>query len=248
LAQMAAAGVVGDDSMEAPRQSLLEVVQERLAEKGLNALGPAGIPGRMVILCQNTEEAKTKEAIAGVWEGLLKDARGGGEKETGILLVYPHCTLCVLEAATNQLMEVLRKLESLPEEQRMCNTVKVCASTEDIPSKAYFRFMTAFINSAVQDSYEPEEQETLVKSVSDMNIAMLKLGALLADKSKQDLDSALDNVRSAFPETPVLQTLMGMLLAEGAPTLEEFLDIFDSTMDIDLDSENVWPMPPPLHF
>lgn len=245
---MAAAGLAVDDSMEAPRQSLLEVVQERLTEKGTNALGPAGIPGRMVILCQNTLEVKSKEAVFEVWEGILKASRGSGEKETGVLLVYPHCTLCVVEAATKQLMEMLRKLDEMPEETRLCSTIKVCASTEDIPNKAYSRFMTAFVNSATQDSYEPEEQELLVKAVSDVNIAMLKLGTSLSEKSKQDVDSALDNVRSAFPETPVLQTLMGILLAEGAPTCEEFLDIYDSTMDIDLDSENVWPMPPPLHF
>jgi len=42
---------------------------------------------------------------------------------------------------------------------------------------------------------------------------------------------------------------MGILLAaDGAPTLAEFLDIFDTTLDIDLDSENVWPLPPPLKF
>jgi hypothetical protein len=43
--------------------------------------------------------------------------------------------------------------------------------------------------------------------------------------------------------------IMGILLAaDGAPTLAEFLDIFDTTLDIDLDSENVWPLPPPLKF
>jgi len=244
---MAALGM-GDDSLAAPRQSLLEVVQDRLAEKGMNALGPSGIPGRMVVLCQNAQEAKSKDAIAAMWEGLLKDARGGGEKETGCLLVYPHCTLCVMEGATKQLMEVLRKLEQMTEEERMCSTIKVCASTEDIPSKAFLRFAMAFVNSATQDSYEAEEQETIVKTTSELNINMLKLGMHLSDKSKQEVDSIMENVRGSFPVTPVMQTLMGLLLTEGAPTCEEFLDIYDSTMDIDLDSENVWPMPPPLNF
>lgn len=239
---------MGEDSLTAPRQSLLEVVQERLTEKGLNALGPAGIPARMVVLCKNVEEAKSKDVIAAVWEGLLKDARGGGEKETGCLLVYPHCTLCMMEGATKQLMEVLRKFEQMSEGERMCSTIKVCASTEDIPSRAFLRFATSFVSSATQDSYEPEEQETIVKTTSELNINMLKLGMYLSDKSKQEVDSILENLKASFPVTPMMNTMMGLLLAEGAPTLEEFLDIYDSTMDIDLDSENVWPMAPPLNF
>ena len=37
-------------------------------------------------------------------------------------------------------------------------------------------------------------------------------------------------------------------LKDFMATLEEFLDIYDAALDVDLDSENVWPMPPPLKF
>ena len=51
------------------------------------------------------------------------------------------------------------------------------------------------------------------------------------------------------PELPTLKQLMGLLKQpEGAPTLTEFLEVYDSPLDVDLDGENVWPMPSTLNF
>ena len=36
--------------------------------------------------------------------------------------------------------------------------------------------------------------------------------------------------------------------AQEAPTIAEFLDIFDSPVSVDLDSEQVWPMPASFKF
>lgn len=35
---------------------------------------------------------------------------------------------------------------------------------------------------------------------------------------------------------------------QDAPTIEEYLDIFNGPVNVDLDSESVWPMPVPLKF
>lgn len=208
-----------------------------------------------MLVLENGERVTSKDMVAGFWEELLsfvRDELGGGDT-SGIVLVYPDCTLVVLEANTRQVMDVLRKLdevlvEAAPDE-KMFGTVKVCASTEDIPANAFTSFEAAFVNSATAEAYEAEEAENLVKSSSGVNIAMLKLGAKLGVMGRGEADQALHNLTGAFPELPVMQSLMGLLMAEeGAPTLGEFLDIYDAALDIDLDSENVWPMPPPLKF
>mmetsp|Transcript_46010 Transcript_46010/g.73648 ORF Transcript_46010/g.73648 Transcript_46010/m.73648 type:complete len:257 (-) Transcript_46010:327-1097(-) len=243
------------ESLEAPRQSLLEVVQEKLAAKGLRTHGPGSIPARTLLVCENGERVTSKDMVAGFWEELLsfvRDELDGGEA-TGIVLVYPDCTLVVLEASTRQVMDVLRKLdevlvEAAPEEQ-MFGAVKVLASTEDTPCAAYASFEAAYVNSATAEFYEAEEAENLVKSTSGVNLAMLKLGSKLGSMGRGETGQALHNLMGAFPELPMMQSLMGLLVSEdGAPTLGEFLDIYDAALDIDLDSENVWPMPPPLKF
>mmetsp|Transcript_12213 Transcript_12213/g.29523 ORF Transcript_12213/g.29523 Transcript_12213/m.29523 type:complete len:254 (+) Transcript_12213:211-972(+) len=252
---MASVLVEAVEAYEAPRQSLLEVVQEKLAAKGQSAHGPGGIPARVVLACHNGERVTSKDMVAGFWEELLGYVREelGGGPETGIVLVYPDATLVVIEASTRQVMDVLRKLdevlvEAAPEE-RMFARVRVCASTEDIPRAAYPGFEAAFVNSATAEQYEAEEADNLIKSTSEVNIAMLKLGAKLGGMGRGETEQVLRNLTGAFPDLPVMQSLMGLLLAEdGAPTLAEFLDIYDAALDIDLDSENVWPLPPPLKF
>ena len=208
-----------------------------------------------MLVCENGERVTSKDMVAGFWEELLsfvRDELGGGEM-TGVVLVYPDCTLVVLEGPTRQIMDVLRKLdevlvEAAPEE-KMFGAVKVCASTEDIPRAAFASFEAAYVNSATAEAYEAEEAENLVKTTSGVNIAMLKLGAKLGGMARGEMDQTLNNLTGAFPELPIMQSLMGLLMAEeGAPTLEEFLDIYDAALDVDLDSENVWPMPPPLKF
>ena len=103
----------------------------------------------------------------------------------------------------------------------------------------------------LQDAYEPEEEERVLKTTSGVNVAMLKLGAMLRECAGDAgrMETTLRTLASGFTELPTMPQLMGLLRTEeGAPTLEEFLDVYDAALDVDLDSENVWPMPPPLRF
>jgi hypothetical protein len=42
----------------------------------------------------------------------------------------------------------------------------------------------------------------------------------------------------------IVQLCVDML--QDAPTIEEYLELFDAPISIDLDSERVWPMPVPV--
>lgn len=35
---------------------------------------------------------------------------------------------------------------------------------------------------------------------------------------------------------------------QDAPTFDEYLEIYDSPVNVDLDSEQVWPLPAPLRY
>ena len=69
-----------------------------------------------------------------------------------------------------------------------------------------------------------------------------------AGVGNDELDRALENPRNSHPDLPQVFTVMTILDSDGAPSLSEFLDIFDAPVNIDLDDENVWPMPPQLVF
>ncbi len=65
------------------------------------------------------------------------------------------------------------------------------------------------------------------------------LGGLTPLNGVQQLsyDSLVLRSRRSLPPHP-----------QDAPTVSEFLDIFDSPINVDLESEQVWPMPPPLKY
>lgn len=66
--------------------------------------------------------------------------------------------------------------------------------------------------------------------------------------SEQDMNSAISNIAGAYLDCPNVGKLQTLGAHNGVPSAEEFLDIFDTPVDIDLDSENVWPMPVPITY
>jgi hypothetical protein len=58
----------------------------------------------------------------------------------------------------------------------------------------------------------------------------------------------LSALASFHDDLPAPESLLSLVSAEDAPTLPEFLDIFDAPVNLDLDSERVWPMPPALKY
>ena len=81
-----------------------------------------------------------------------------------------------------------------------------------------------------------------------MNLNVIKIGKSLAAMSPSDHASAVNNLAGAYIDVPVVTKCLGLVGNVGVPSLDEFLDIFDTPVDIDLDSENVWPMPIPITF
>ena len=90
----------------------------------------------------------------------------------------------------------------------------------------------------------------IVKSLSDVNLKLIDLGTHLSKlkgSSKEgDLASALQALQSAFPDLPSADTVASATATELPPTIEEFMELFDTPSDLNLESENVWPAPPML--
>mmetsp|Transcript_34448 Transcript_34448/g.47734 ORF Transcript_34448/g.47734 Transcript_34448/m.47734 type:complete len:236 (-) Transcript_34448:9-716(-) len=233
-----------DDQFEAPRKSLLDVVQEKLQKQGKTV-----VLSRIVYAATLDSKAENKEDIQNLHETLFKKYRAEGESDhTGMLMVYPNCLVHVIEMQTKYTLAFLREVQNIPKSDKMYSSIKVISSTEDIPVRAYIKWLTSFMPAGTQDKYNATEEEQLVESASGVNLNMLKLGKQLSAMTPKDLESALSNPSSAYLELPTINQIMGLILSGGPPTLDEFLDIYDTPVDIDLDSENVWPMPIPITF
>ena len=96
-----------------------------------------------------------------------------------------------------------------------------------------------FVNAKTLDVYEPEEDEKLLKTTSEVNRDAGARGEAQGGREsggKSGVEKTLKTL-SRVRGPPSTQTLVGLLRSpNGAPTVEEF-DVYDAALDVDLDSE-----------
>ena len=257
------------DPRAAPRQSLLEVTYEKLDAKGVGARGVNDLPSRVVLLCENDSRLESAETSGSFWPAVFAaaNAEPGNKKPfayTGATAVYPDSSLVAIESTGGGILQVLRALEKILARAKTDDgaasapiaSARVVASSEDAASAFpgwHFGFVEAL---ALDDGYEPLEEARVLKVATKANIAVLELGMRLGDAARANDDAAASETLGAMRALeledafPTQQQLMGVLrnVEDGPPTVSEFLDVYDAALDVDLDSENVWPPPPPLRF
>jgi len=193
---------------------------------------------------------------------------------TGATAVYPDSTLVAIESTGGGILAALRALEKIlgraktddgdalmagEKEKAPFASARVVASSEDAAS-AFPGWHAGFVEAlALDDGYEPLEEARVLKVATKANVAVVELGMRLGDAARAEDDAAAALFKKALGEMraleledafPTQQQLMGVLrnVDDGPPTVSEFLDVYDAALDVDLDSENVWPPPPPLRF
>lgn len=229
--------------LEGPRRSLLDVMLERHAASGKGAF-----VNRCVVVGTLANKAASADDVTGVIKGLLDEAHTGttAKAYTGFLVVYIGGFLLVLETEGGPQLDFIRRFNPLTGGKNEVGEARIISSTEDIPYRAFGSFASAFVN-ADNSKAEPIEPELIVKGLSDINLKMLELGVhlgkLSGTETEGDLGTALSSLQSAYPDLPKADAVVSAAVTELAPTLAEFLELFDTPTEIDLESENVWPAP-----
>lgn len=240
-----------DATAVAPRTTLLDVVQERMAEGG-----GAAMVSRLVYVGRTSDKLLRADEMASMCERVLSESGnattvGGADGAadqvgaTGMLLVFQTVCVHMVEAPTRQLMAAVRGLTSTPCEESLLREARIIAFTEDVPSRAFAGWRAAYVSGGIGDAITPDDARAAVDLASSTNLAMLKLGGHLSTISETDARGLLANLKGKRPDLLPAggEQLLGLLAGDDAPTLDEFLAIFDEPIDVDLDSEKVWPTP-----
>lgn len=59
----------------------------------------------------------------------------------------------------------------------------------------------------------------------------------------QELQVALESIGSYWQSMPKPDSVLSLVSFDAAPTIPEYLRIFHGPVDVDLESDRVWPMP-----
>ncbi|GFR39639.1 hypothetical protein Agub_g105 [Astrephomene gubernaculifera] len=225
-----------------PRDSLLDVILNRVQKAG-----KAVLVTRIVYVARMLQRHNTMDAVKGQLSRIVEKNSQDGEI-TGFLLVYPLCYIHVIEGKTPQLMAVLRDVQSQGSDLRLSET-RIISSCEDVPARYFSAWYAAYMPSVSNvEAMDPLDAFGAVKSASDINGFLRKAGPELTSPNDSDTRRKLNTVESSFEDVPAQELVLSLTPTEDAPTLAEYLDIFDSPVNVDLESEQVWPMPPPLKY
>lgn len=155
--------------------------------------------------------------------------------------------------------------------------VRVVAHTEDCPARAFVSWSYRSVSLPPQSAELPDSDvvpasfdmySKLVKLGNHLTDADLKpvrvcsscrlavCGCLasctltsLAFASQADISAALDNLRQKYSQyLPCNELVAAFCASEEVTPLEEYLDLFDSPVDVELEDERCWPPPAPLDF
>merc|ERR1712054_6113 len=126
-----------------------------------------------MIVATTQGKATSKADAQAAHEAILKKARGEADvrQDTGILLVFPQFIVHMIESTTKGHFTYLRELIASPE----FKVAKVVSSTEDIPTRAYPKWLCAFVPLDGEGGSGLED-EALVNMGSEANLSMIKLG------------------------------------------------------------------------
>jgi len=162
-----------------------------------------------------------------------------GGSITGLLLLLPDGWVQTIEGPQEEVPGFVRSL-------RDCTHLaasRVLSAQEDVRSR-YFPHWSSAEASVQRSNYAEIEADGVPALLADTVIAMLKIGKKITSdgaspKAAKDLVSRWEsNFTDCMPSNERLAQLFEL---EGLPTLIDFLDIFDSHVDVVMEGETIWP-------
>ncbi|XP_054762924.2 testis-expressed protein 47-like [Lytechinus pictus] len=235
------AGDRAESMYENTRLNLLEVIEERN-----RALNKKSLLHRLVYVAKLTDSLPEKRVLGAHYEKQFKNWQNQyqGEGATGMLLVYPHHFVHLVESSSEMLMALIRDLRDLIQSNTLVEESKILVVSSNVPTRLFSQWSFRVLNLPESRLQEYETSEPIEKLAPECLALMLKLGSYLSKQPKITLKTVMDQLHEKVPDLLIPQDLIGYLLfTPDLCTPAEFLNKYDKPMDVVLDNELEWPLP-----
>lgn len=168
-----------------------------------------------------------------------KSLAPSGDSVTGLLLLLPDGFVHTLEGPQADIPPFLQSLH-------LCDQLAECriiSSQEDVRS-AYFPHWTSAEANVQRSNYAEIDEDGVPGLLADTAIGMMKIGKkFTADRSSpQAAASLVAHWDQHFAEFMPSNERLGQLFElEGLPTLGDFLDIYETPVDVAMEGDQIWP-------
>merc|ERR1712178_90591 len=150
------------------------------------------------------------------------------------------------QTAINSFLEILRQADI--NNPFVTDSIRIVLSTEDIDSYGFPTWACKSINLPRPDG-DLDKKDPIAPQIYKTYANLLEIGKQLLGKGKGELEEALENLRGNFHEKLPGNELVGSFIKSVHTTpLDVFITIFQEEMQVLEESEQCWPMAPPLQY
>ncbi|KAH7491156.1 hypothetical protein PRIC1_009833 [Phytophthora ramorum] len=182
---------------------------------------------------------KTQEYFAKVLSKIQCEA-------TGLVLLHEATVVIFLETTAEQFVALLKQLQ----QQRIieASSMKILANSDDhgarILQGLYFKKIV-LNRSDASEWTDDAAQQCVVETFLNLIKFVKKIGPMPPGEIRKCLTNLSNTDQSFLPSTDLVLWLIGR---DELMTLEEYLGFFDKPVDVELESQRVWPVHPLIHY
>ncbi|XP_053131680.1 testis-expressed protein 47-like [Hemicordylus capensis] len=165
-----------------------------------------------------------------------------GESASGVLLIYSHCVLHILEASSGTLYHILKDLAALENQgpAALLQDIKILVISHNIPTRLFSQWNATMVEVPITLE-DVTQSQTTEEVITECLTLILRLGVYLATLKvgNKGLGDCLHNV---VPELLIpAETIRCLCKAKECLSPGEFLKMYHDPLQPRMDSETVWP-------
>lgn len=184
---------------------------------------------------------KTQEYFAKILAKLEIEA-------TGLVLLQDATILLYLETTAEQFLVLCRQL--LLQKVIEPASMRVLASCDDLPVRLlhglYFKKVSVTRQGGGESEWTDESfQQLAVETFLNLVKFVKKIGLLSPAEIRKCLTNLTISDQMLLPANDLV---LALLQRDEFMSLDEFLHVYDSPIELELESERVWPVHPLIHY
>ncbi|XP_031750624.1 testis-expressed protein 47 isoform X2 [Xenopus tropicalis] len=196
---------------------------------------------RLIFVSKLSADLADKRGLGDYWEGQFQ-RYSQGEAVTGLLLLYPSYTIHVLESSSEVLYCVLHELARMKKQggRALVLDPKILVMSHNIPNRLFNQWCYKVLNVPGQHLADKYNESSTDGIVTECLTKLLQIGKHLT-KYPKGSKNIPDSVFEKVPELIIPQgSIHHLLNCKELPTPDQFLQSYDSPLNVLLDSGHVF--------
>ncbi|XP_048465661.1 testis-expressed protein 47-like [Rhincodon typus] len=166
---------------------------------------------------------------------------------TGLLLMHSTHYIHLLESSIDVLYCIIRDLTNQSDEGLVQSDTKVLVLSHNIPDRLYRQWLQRPVNLPFTLMMDTSEMEPVDKLVTECLTLLLKLGIYIQQNPKKNITGPNHTVPEEIRHLIVKEnTIKELCSSSELMTPQTFLECYEKSTYVILDSELIWPTP--LHL